>query len=196
MGIVAYCPQGHRVKVKDDLAGKKGLCPICGVKFRIPPADGGPPHERPATEAAHGEAAEHGRSPPLPEATAAGLPTARFVSIDPAVVATLPRAVPASAAAETAVIASVPPAPTPGTVPVPVEPVAAEQQRPLHPTIAERPDLAWSIALPGGDPLPPLSAVAMQDWLDAREWTGEEFVWRADWPQWLPFRQVFPECTA
>jgi hypothetical protein len=36
MGIVAYCPNDHRVKVKDNLAGKKGICPTCGARFRIP----------------------------------------------------------------------------------------------------------------------------------------------------------------
>ena len=39
MGIVAHCPQGHRVKVKDYLAGKKGICPTCRARFRIPLAN-------------------------------------------------------------------------------------------------------------------------------------------------------------
>ena len=30
MGIVSYCPNGHRVKVKDYQAGRRGLCPTCG----------------------------------------------------------------------------------------------------------------------------------------------------------------------
>ena len=45
----------------------------------------------------------------------------------------------------------------------------------------------------GGEPTPPYSAEMLQDWLDAGESTGEEIVWRADWPEWLPVRQVFPE---
>lgn len=36
MGIVSHCPNGHRVKVKDFLAGKTGICPSCGARFRIP----------------------------------------------------------------------------------------------------------------------------------------------------------------
>lgn len=36
MGIVAFCPNGHRVKVKDALAGRKGVCPDCHSRFRIP----------------------------------------------------------------------------------------------------------------------------------------------------------------
>jgi len=37
MGIVSHCPNGHRVKVKDHLAGRKGICPSCGARFRIVP---------------------------------------------------------------------------------------------------------------------------------------------------------------
>ena len=36
MGIRFYCPSGHRLNVKAFLAGKRGICPQCGVKVRIP----------------------------------------------------------------------------------------------------------------------------------------------------------------
>jgi hypothetical protein len=36
MGIKFHCPQGHRLNVKAFLAGKKGICPKCGTKVRIP----------------------------------------------------------------------------------------------------------------------------------------------------------------
>lgn len=36
MGIRFYCPNGHKVNVKDHQAGQKGLCPTCGVKMQIP----------------------------------------------------------------------------------------------------------------------------------------------------------------
>src|SRR5207253_11492968 len=38
MGIKFYCPNGHRLNVKAFLAGKKGVCPKCGTKVRIPTA--------------------------------------------------------------------------------------------------------------------------------------------------------------
>lgn len=71
MGIVAFCPSGHRVKVKDHLAGKKGICPQCGATFRIPIA---------AAAAAT-------------PATGSGLPRATVVSVDPTVAAPLPRVI-------------------------------------------------------------------------------------------------------
>jgi hypothetical protein len=171
MGIVCYCPNGHRVKVKDRFAGLTGLCPHCGAKFRIGAA---------ATDGAGG--------PHVPD-----LPLARFVPLDPAMVATLPRALPygtaARAAAEAAAAAEVhdmfePPADTPAVEPAP---------QPLHQTIAERPDLTWCIAYPGGAPSEPVDAETMQAWLGGGEAEGTELVWRADWADWRPVQEVFSE---
>lgn len=36
MGIRFYCPNGHRLNVKSFLAGKRGICPQCSVRFAIP----------------------------------------------------------------------------------------------------------------------------------------------------------------
>ena len=38
MGIRFYCPNGHRLHVKEFQAGKRGICPHCDAHFRIPPA--------------------------------------------------------------------------------------------------------------------------------------------------------------
>lgn len=99
MGIVAFCPQGHRVKVKDELAGRKGICPECGARFRIPLESSSAPVVSPGPSQAP---VAVGQSPaPLavgataPAATApSGTPVARIVSLDPALAATLPRAIP------------------------------------------------------------------------------------------------------
>jgi len=191
MGIVAFCPHGHRVKVKDSLAGKKGVCPICQTRFRIP-----------------------GQRVPK-------LPTARVLSLDAAWAATLPRAVilplPASEppAPSPARRSSAPskagmprqPATSMPTAGLPDNPQAGLRDNPqagspdnpqaglrgMHPLIGERPDLAWCVAVPGGSPSPPMTAQEMQAWLDTRLATGEELVWRADWQEWAPIRLVFPE---
>ncbi len=36
MGIRFACPNGHKLNVKEHLAGKRGICPSCGAKFLIP----------------------------------------------------------------------------------------------------------------------------------------------------------------
>jgi hypothetical protein len=36
MGIRFFCPNGHRLNVKSFLAGKRGVCPDCGIGLEIP----------------------------------------------------------------------------------------------------------------------------------------------------------------
>lgn len=88
MGIVAFCPQGHRVKVKDELAGRKGICPQCGGRFRIPLES--------AAQAASATASPAiGETPSQEvEVSPSGLPVARVVSLDGDLAASLPRALP------------------------------------------------------------------------------------------------------
>jgi len=200
MGIVCHCPNGHRVKVKDHQAGKRGLCPTCGSKFSIPATTGADPQAAPGAP----------RIPDHPQ-----LPLARFVPLDPAVVATLPRALPfgsARAAAEAAAAEAAAAAaaheslePFAETIPLGTDPLADEVTavwpaeaavRELHAAIADRPDLSWRIAYPGGEASEPVDAATMQEWLAGGQAEGSELVWRADWPEWLPVRGVFPEFFA
>jgi hypothetical protein len=41
MGIRFFCPNGHKLNVKAFLAGKRGICPDCDVKFIVPSESGG-----------------------------------------------------------------------------------------------------------------------------------------------------------
>lgn len=181
MGIVAYCPNGHRVKVKDELAGRKGICPQCQARFRIPRGDG----------------MSGGGGAKRPDG---GYPLARVVSLDPAVAAALPRAMAIAppAGARGSVQAEQPAAPPVAASTVaPRDGVQDRHPAPptaLHPALAERPDLTWSVAVPGGDASAPMSAAAMQAMLDSGGLTGAELVWREGWPDWVSIRLVFPEC--
>lgn len=42
MGIRFLCPNGHKLNVKADLAGKRASCPECGAKLVVPGATPGP----------------------------------------------------------------------------------------------------------------------------------------------------------
>ena len=169
MGIVVYCPNGHRVKVKDEFAGKKVHCPTCQAKTRVPLA---PPPAAPDPVAA------------MP-ASGAALPTAQLVTLPPAAIAALPRAHPFFSADAPPFAADL----------FAEEPPAALPAFPstLHPALAERPELLWRIAHPGGEPSEPTSAESMQAWLEAHQAVGSELVWRSDWPGWIPARDVFPD---
>lgn len=36
MSIRVICPNGHRLEVRDSLAGKVGLCPLCKARVEVP----------------------------------------------------------------------------------------------------------------------------------------------------------------
>jgi hypothetical protein len=36
MGIRFFCPNGHKLNVKEFQAGRRGACPHCNVKLRVP----------------------------------------------------------------------------------------------------------------------------------------------------------------
>jgi len=173
MGIVSFCPQGHRIKVKDRLAGKTGVCPTCGARFRIPLASVDPP--------ASGDGV-------------AALPEAKIMSLDATIAARLPPVLLLNREPEPARRGAIGPVNDARREPAEedVELVVEEVRR--HPMIGERPDLAWCLAVPGGTASEPMQADAMQAWLDSGRATGDELVWRADWSDWRPIAGVFPEC--
>ena len=158
MGIEAFCPNGHRMKVKDHLAGRLGVCPTCGSRFRLPEvSDEQPPRpDGPAVPA----------TPPLP--------LAEMLALDPAVISTLPTAVPYANA--TRPTDSIPPAVAPpaamppmtavrtavplGQVPLGQVPLG---QVPLGQVPPEtRPGGPWSPAI--GSPVGPAPADPVVDW--------------------------------
>lgn len=173
MGIVAHCPAGHRIKVKDHLAGKKGICPTCGGRFRIPMAD------RPAGG---------GRDPEA-------LPVAAVVSLDPRLAASLPPALAIADADRSFDLGSA--APSPAAVDRTAEAecvveIVGDSGDEVPPPIAEAASALWCIAIPGGQPSPAMTAESMLAWLVSGEVTGSEVVWRSDWSDWRSVAEVFP----
>lgn len=78
MGIVAYCPQGHRTKLKDRYAGLRIRCPECGTKYWVAeatPAAAAEQHLEPLPPAAQPVL------PPMPEPIAAALEAAWCIAL-------------------------------------------------------------------------------------------------------------------
>ncbi len=46
MGIRFYCPNGHKLNVKEFQAGRRGICPYCGAKIQIPTESTRPPSKK------------------------------------------------------------------------------------------------------------------------------------------------------
>ena len=127
MGIRFSCPNGHKLNVKDNLAGKRGICPACGAKFVIPAAS------EPAPVA--GEPA--GDSAASAQSAAAG-----GASAAPSIVIALADAPPKSAPA----IALAVPAPPVVAVKAPQPPVTTPPDS-LAPKVAPAPSAGTPIVL-------------------------------------------------
>jgi hypothetical protein len=52
MGIRFYCPNGHKLNVKEFQAGRRGICPFCGARTHIPTHS-----TRPSSKSRKGQAA-------------------------------------------------------------------------------------------------------------------------------------------
>ena len=157
MGIVSFCPNGHRTKLKDRYAGRRIYCPQCGTKFQVSATDGpGGPDANQPTLMREFES-----------------PFTATVSPEPAAALSPPNDSPAPALSAS---------PSP---PTPVAPPKA---------IAEAGDVTWSIAVPGGEPSPALTADELIAWLTSAQASGNELVWRPGWDDWRPVVSVFPEC--
>ena len=52
MGIRFFCPNGHKLHVKEFQAGRRGICPHCGVSMDIPLTSTRPSSKKRAMDAA------------------------------------------------------------------------------------------------------------------------------------------------
>jgi hypothetical protein len=193
MGIVAYCPSGHRMKVKDHLAGRKGICPTCGARFRIPLASMTASARAAATlppAASFPPVASFPAAAPIVAAPAAGLPTAAVASLDPADAVGLPRVLLLTEPGTD--IASRPDEP-PLVDPDPTADVVLESEADEPTDGAAADELFWFVAIPGGQPSAAMKDPEMRAWLDSGQATGGEVVWRSDWADWKPISAAFPE---
>jgi DNA-directed RNA polymerase subunit RPC12/RpoP len=72
MSIAFVCPNGHQLNAPEDLAGKPGKCPKCGMKFLIPTLEEAAASAHDEEAAPEGEAEQASQSNAAREAAAAG----------------------------------------------------------------------------------------------------------------------------
>lgn len=222
MGIRFHCPNGHKLNVKSFLAGKKGVCPDCGVKLRIPDrsepglesgideasqvaksqasvATAAAPIARPATVPAPGAPAFAQQQP--------AMPAAPVTNLQPAVMPFPPRpVVPQGTAVSQPGYAPMPAAPVAAaTMPLPYSAPATHMPQPPPPPpmsgmggvandpITENPLATWFVRPPSGGQFGPARGEVMRKWLTEGRVTSDSLVWREGWADWLPATDVFPQ---
>jgi hypothetical protein len=198
MGIKFYCPNGHKMHVKDFLAGKKGLCPKCGVRVEIPAASvTGPPPD--AQELGLPIAAAN---EPLPNAQPSAS-SKKSLQSNLAPVFGMPADVSAPDSILTETVGeeigpasnSVPPSavahddsPSAGISDIEINmPVAATD--PLQIPPGEN----WYVHLQTGKQQGPIASDTLREWLDQARIGVDALVWRNGWDQWQVIRDAFSQ---
>jgi hypothetical protein len=168
MGIKFHCPSGHKLNVKAFLAGKRGVCPKCGAKLRIPTASEPGLDGDGDGDAEDGEADETD----LAQAAAAKSNGAGVVTETPVAAKVAAPAVAVTPAAEAA---------APATAPAADDP------------IAEQPTAIWYVRPPGGGQYGPARGDVMRKWLTEGRVSGDSLVWREGWTDWQTAAKLFPQ---
>lgn len=201
MGIRFSCPNGHRLNVKAFLAGRRGICPYCGVKFTIP-------SESVAPEAGRSPDASESSVDPAPPRPAVN-PASQFER-ELELQAESSQEVLAQGPSEAGrAVASDDPVLQPAATAEPTDPAATNlpepsgdehRAAPLPPAapaavvdpFAEAPAAVWYVRPPSGGQFGPAQSDLVQTWLNEGRISPETFVWREGWTDWREAASVFP----
>jgi hypothetical protein len=166
MGIKFRCHAcDKKLHVKSFLAGKRGVCPKCGAKVRIPLAG---EESSPASSA--------GRDTRRHAANAASFGSALAAH------GNLPAAAPQEMARAGAPASSV------GRVSA----GSGVRATSVHDPIAEAPDAVWYVRPPTGGQFGPADGAIMRRWLNEGRVSADALVWREGWPDWKSAGPIFP----
>jgi hypothetical protein len=166
MGIKFLCPNGHKLNVKSFLAGKRAICPKCGVALTVPLSDRDNLPEQ-----------EAGTSAILTENDLIGLGL-----MTPGEATAPATAIPANAATSAVARAGAAAAATASAAP--------------SDPIAEAPSAVWYVRPSSGGQFGPASGDMMRAWINEGRVGGSSLVWRAGWPDWRSAAATFPQLSA
>jgi hypothetical protein len=167
----------HELHVKDFQAGKRGRCPACQGRFRIPLSDADYSLD-PASQVAV-----------LPDAASTANST-QAVSSKNASPSAPDGNQPTSSADESSQShpssVSLPPKPSPAT--------ADQSSAPGEPAAVPQTDMAhWYVRPPAGGQYGPASTELLNQWVSERRVTADSLVWRDGWEDWQLAANALPQ---
>ncbi len=174
MGIRFFCPNGHRLNVKSYLAGKKGICPHCGEKLRIPATTD------PRAERAAGPSDEHHQGAGEEDEISTFI-TEQDGSSASAALQEPARGSGTGVEVEMRGDKRTSPPPSP----------ALSSQDP----IATAGDAVWYVRHRDGSQYGPADPTSMRQWLDEGRIGPDSMVWNQRWSDWKTAAEVFPKLS-
>jgi len=186
MGIKFYCPQGHRLHVKSFLGGKRGICPHCGAKVRIPAEDQGSHNAGQVdfeldavTMAAFAEYQVTDLGETNDGSAEAVPPQAEDIPVKGVTVSH-------QGSTDSNLRA---PLETADEMP---ENQDASAASPQFDALDEAPQAEWYVRPRAGGQFGPTSSNVMRSWLSQGRVGPDSMVWREGWDNWTHARDVFP----
>ncbi|MFZ1932522.1 MAG: DUF4339 domain-containing protein [Thermoguttaceae bacterium] len=165
MGIRFFCPNGHKLNVKDFQAGRTGICPCCGVKMPIPL-----------------------------ESTRRSSKQERSLQRGGDTMAALASETMAPQPAETAPVSCDVLGDTPVFADAKTGTVAAKRVNSRDP-LAEAGDAVWYVHPPSGGQFGPAAADVMRAWIAEGRISVDSLVWHEGWRNWQMAGKVFPQLS-
>ena len=209
MGIRFLCPNGHKLNVKAFQAGRRGICPHCGVSVEIPLQSTRPTSKQQGAKAGEpstSQAMARGEIPPPLPGPASNheeitevpplLPPGAAKLVTPI----LPRPNPMPGTSESqgfgqpSAVPSVPPIGDPASFVKDV--LGPSEPLPLpgaSDPLADGPEVVWYLRPPSGGQYGPATQQVMRTWLREGRVTPDSLVWREGWRDWEDAADVFPE---
>ena len=163
MPIRFQCPNGHSLKVGEDMAGKPGNCPQCQAPVMVPELPG--PAAKPVPDAQPVKTKTVGSPSAGNQPQVAG----SAMSATPAAMKPVARPVAKAIAKPRAV------------TPPPVSHQASPPDEAPPPVAA-----TWYLRSESGEQFGPAGDEVFAEWIRAGRVTPESFVWRDGWPDWRP----------
>ncbi len=208
MGVRFACHAcGKRLNIKSELAGRRGICPSCSVRFRIPTHDtetSTPIHSHDADESTNSVAATSGHGQPAQRVAQASTTSSGDSDIQSGGTAVAQEPVSASAltspqtrhenghsnhtqAAQTSPHSA---ASQPASQPVAPQPTA-----PAHPSMDDilgDASSTWYVRPPSGGQYGPANGPTLGQWIQEGRVADNAMLWRDGWPDWRIAKEVLP----
>ncbi len=202
MGIRFRCHHcGHELHVKDFQGGKRGRCPKCQGRFRIPTEDAelsldlddsGPSSASSTTEQSAGPAATTEATSEVD--TSQATTDSEQAPKEAASAASTPQKGPAEkTATDTAATASPSEGQPPDSGQQPAPPASQNLTATVPNAIQEAPGATWYVRPPSGGQYGPAKGDTLQMWLRESRISRDSLVWREGWPEWIVAAQAFED---